>query len=167
MQYHFIDFGREIEYCGIKLYAKSRVINIHIPEGDTLTTEKRLDSYKKAYNFFKQTGHAVFVCDSWLLYPDNLNILPENSNTSDFLLDFQPLDIRQTYDFGDGWRIFGVGKSSLRPAELPRETSMQKAFAEWFDKGKKAGNAYCILIFDGEKIVTRCDRETYRKKYGY
>ena len=129
-----------------------------------------MDTYKKAFEFFKDRfdgKHIVICCNSWLLYPDNLNILPENSNTSDFLLDFQPLDIRQTYDFGDGWRIFGVGKSSLRPAELPRETSMQKAFAEWFDKGKKAGNAYCILIFDGEKIVTRCDRETYRKKYGY
>ncbi len=171
-QFDLSDFGEEFyEENGIFIKDSDFCLGLHIPSHiGPLTYETRLDTYKKAYEFFKDRFDGkpmVVCCGSWLLYPDNLNILPENSNASDFILDFQPLDIKQTYDFGDCWRIFNVGTSCLRPAELPRNTSMQKAFAEWFDKGKKAGSAYSILIFDGEKIVTRCDRETYRKKYGY
>jgi hypothetical protein len=129
-----------------------------------------MDTYKKAYEFFKDRFNGkpmVICCNSWLLYPDNLNILPENSNAADFILDFEPLDIRRTYDFGDCWRIFGQNKSCLKPAELQRDTSMQRAFAEWFDQGKKAGSAYSMIIFDGEKIVTRRTREEMREQYGY
>lgn len=172
LQFELSDFGEEFyEENGIFLKDSDFVLGLHIPSHlGPLTYEARLDSYKKAFEMFKDRFGGKYIavcCNSWLLYPDNLNILPEKSNASDFIRDFQPLDIRQTYDFGDGWRIFGAGKSSLRPKELPRKTSMQKAFAEWFDQGKKAGSAYCILIFDGEKIVTRCDRETYRQRYGY
>ena len=171
-QFDLSDFGEEFyDENGIHIKDSDFCLGLHIPSHlGPLTYETRLDSYKKAFEFFKDRfdgKHIVVCCSSWLLYPDNLNILPENSNSSDFILDFQPLDIKQTYDFGDCWRIFNVGKSSLRPADLPRNTTMQKAFAEWFDKGKKAGSAYSILIFDGEKILTRCDRETYRQKYGY
>lgn len=171
-QFDLSDFGEEFyDENGIHIKDSDFCLGLHIPSHlGPLTYETRLDSYKKAFEFFKDRfdgKHIVVCCGSWLLYPDNLNILPENSNSSDFILDFQPLDIKQTYDFGDCWRIFNVGKSSLRPADLPRNTTMQKAFAEWFDKGKKAGSAYSILIFDGEKILTRCDRETYRQKYGY
>ena len=111
--------------------------------------------------------HIIICCGSWLLYPDNLNILPEKSNTCDFILDFEPLDIKRTYDFGDCWRIFGQNKSCLKPEELQRDTTMQKAFAEWFDQGKKAGSAYSMIVFDGENILTRMTREEMKEKYGY
>ena len=171
-QFDLSDFGEEFyEENGISIKDSEFCLGLHIPSHiGPLTYETRMETYKKAYEFFKDKfgGKPMVVCcNSWLLYPDNLNILPEKSNASDFILDFQPLDIKQTYDFGDCWRIFNVGTSCLRPAELPRNTSMQKVFAEWFDQGKKAGSAYSILIFDGEKLLTRCDRETYRQKYGY
>lgn len=172
LQFELSDFGEEFyDNNGVFIKDSDFVLGLHIPSHlGPLTYEARIDSYKKAFEFFKDRfggKHIIICCGSWLLYPDNLNILPENSNASDFILDFEPLDITQTYDFGDGWRIFGQGKSSLRPADLPRKTTMQRAFAEWFDQGKKAGKAYSMIIFDGEKIVTRCDRETYRQKYGY
>lgn len=171
-QYELSDFGEEIyEDNGVVIKDSEFVLGMHIPSHlAPLTYETRMDSYKKAFEFFKDRfggKHIIVCCNSWLLYPDNLNILPEGSNASDFILDFEPLDIRRTYDFGDCWRIFGVGSSSSRPKELKRETKMQKAFAEWFDQGKKPGSAYSMIIFDGEKILTRCDRETYRQKYGY
>ena len=172
LQFEFSDFGEEFyDDNGVFIKDSEFVLGLHIPSHlGPLTYEARMDSYKKAFDFFKDRfdgKHIIICCNSWLLYPDNLNILPENSNAADFILDFEPLDIKKTYDFGDCWRIFGQGKSCLKPAELQRETKMQKAFAEWFDQGKKAGSAYSMIIFDGEKIVTRCDRETYRQKYGY
>ena len=171
-QYDLSDFGEEFyDKNGIFIKDSEFCLGMHIPSHlGPITYEARMDSYKKAFELFKDRfdgKHIVICCNSWLLYPDNLNILPENSNTADFILDFEPLDIKQTYDFGDCWRIYGQNKSCLRPAELQRDTTMQKAFGEWFDQGKKAGSAYSMIIFDGEKIVTRCDRETYRQKYGY
>ena len=46
---------------------------------------------------------------------------------------------------------------------------MQRAYMDWFAQGKKAGTAYCLLIFDMEtgEIVTRCSREEYKERYGY
>lgn len=170
-QYEFSDFCTDL-YCehGVTVKDSEFVVGMHIPSHlGGLTYDVRLDSYKKAYAFFKdrfKDGKAIFCCNSWLLYPDNQNILPENSNVSDFLRDFEPLDITRTYDFGDGWRVFG--SDAHKPvAELPRNTSMQRAFAEWFEQGKKPGHAYCILIFDGENILTRNTREEYREKFGY
>lgn len=171
-QYDLSDFGEEFyDDNGVFIKDSEFCLGMHIPSHlGPLTYEVRMDSYKKAFEMFKDRfggKYIVICCNSWLLYPDNLNILPENSNTADFILDFEPLDIRRTYDFGDCWRIFGQNKSCLRPAELQRDTSMQRAFAEWFDQGKKAGSAYSMIIFDGEKIVTRRTREEMREQYGY
>lgn len=171
-QFDLSDFGEEFyDNNGVFIKDSDFALGLHIPSHlGPLTYEVRMDTYKKAFDFFKDRfdgKHIIICCSSWLLYPDNLNIIPANSNAADFILDFEPLDITKTYDFGDCWRIFGQGKSCLKPAELQRDTTMQRAFAEWFDQGKKAGKAYSIIIFDGEKIVTRCDRETYRQKYGY
>ena len=171
-QYDLSDFGEEFyEGHGIHIKDSEFCLGMHIPSHqEPLTYEVRLDSYKKAFEFFKvrfDGKHIIICCGSWLLYPDNLNILPEKSNTCDFILDFEPLDIKRTYDFGDCWRIFGQNKSCLKPEELQRDTTMQKAFAEWFDQGKKAGSAYSMIVFDGEKILTRMTREEMKEKYGY
>ena len=159
---------------GVELYDSDFVVGMHIPSNQgPLTYEARLDSYRRAYNFFKDKfknpRYGIFCCHSWLLYPDNQNILPEKSNISDFLRDFEPLEVTWTYDFGDQWRIFGV-KNDRKPVdELPQNTSMQRAYVEWFKKGKKPGHAYGIIVYDSETdtILTRCTREEYKEKYGY
>lgn len=171
-EYEFGTFNKEFyNKNGICINKGDFILGLHIPSHlEPLTYEVRLDSYKKAFELFKNKfdgKHIVICCHSWLLYPDNLNILPKNSNAADFILDFEPLDITQSYGFGDAWRIYGQNKSSLRPSELQRDTSMQRAFAEWFDKGKKSGSALSILVFDGEKILTSSTRNEYKTKYGY
>ena len=171
-QYDLSDFGEEFyDGHGIHIKDSEFCLGMHIPSHmGPLTYDVRLDSYKRAFEFFKDRfdgKHIIICCNSWLLYPDNLNILPEKSNAADFILDFEPLDIKRTYDFGDCWRLFGQNKSCLKPEELQRDTTMQRAFAEWFDQGKKAGSAYSMIIFDGEKILTRMTREEMKEKYGY
>lgn len=171
-QYELADFCEDYyEEHGIVLKDSEFVLGMHIPSHlGSLDEETRMDSYKKAYEFFKDKfngGPMVVCCGSWLLYPDNLNILPEKSKVREFILDYEPLDITRTYDFGDAWRIYGVENEHKRVHELPRNTSMQRAFAEWFEQGKKCGHAYCILIFDGEKLLTRNTREEFKEKFGY
>lgn len=158
---------------GVELFEDEPIIGMHIPSHQgPITYEYRLDSYKKAAEFFKAKfpkGKMIVECNSWLLYPDNLNIFNENSNVSDFLRDWEPLDIRRTYDFGDAWRVFGVEQEKRPLDKLTGTSGMQKAYMNWFAQGKKPGTAYCILIFDMEtnEIITRCSREEYKKRYGY
>lgn len=175
LQFENSDFCCDMyENHGITLFDSEYVVGMHIPSNQgPLTYEARLDAYRKACHFFKDKfkdqRYGIFCCHSWLLYPDNQNILPEKSNISDFLRDFEPLEITWTYDFGDQWRVFGV-KNNRKPVdELPQNTSMQKAYVEWFKKGKKPGTAYGIVIYDSETdtILTRCTREEYKEKYGY
>ncbi len=175
LQFENTDFCCDMyENHGIKLFDSEYVVGMHIPSNQgPLTYEARLDAYRKAHAFFKDKfkdpRYGIFCCHSWLLYPDNQNILPEKSNISDFLRDFEPLEITWTYDFGDQWRVFGV-KNNRKPVdELPQNTSMQRAYVEWFKKGKKPGNAYGIVIYDSETdtILTRHTREEYKELYGY
>ena len=159
---------------GVELYDSDFVVGMHIPSNQgPLTYEARLDSYRKAHAFFKDKfkdpRYGIFCCHSWLLYPDNVNILPEKSNIVDFLLDFEPLEIKWTYDFGDQWRVFGVSNNRKPIDELPQNTSMQRAYVEWFRKGKKPGTAYGIVVYDSETdtILTRQDRDEYIAQYCY
>ncbi len=137
---------------GIEIKEDTPMINIHIPEGDSLTKEKRLDAYKRAYKFYNCEGMAAFACSSWLLYPKQEEFLPATSNILDFMHDF-----RITYsedNNGDMWRVFG---SAWRPKDnnwdlLPENTGLQRAYKAWLKKGGSGGEAFGIFLFDGEKI---------------
>ena len=157
LQFHRIGYPHdwpEFTVAGIKLKPGDPIINIHIPEGDALTREKRLEAYKMAYHFFSQTGHAVFMCDSWLLYPGLNDFLPEKSNILDFMRDFVEVkhSEKPALTFGDLWRIFGR-LDSYEPENLPRNTSVQRAFAKRIEEGGNLGCGSCVFAFDGENIL--------------
>lgn len=173
-QFETNEFGQNYyNEFGVELHEDDFILGMHIPSHlEPITYEVRLDSYKKAAEFFKDrfpNGKMLVECGSWLLYPDNLNIFSEKSNVRDFVLDWEPLDIKRTYDFGDAWRVFGVEQGKKPLNELKGTSTMQKAYMDWFAQNKKVGTASCILIFDMEKgeIVTRCTREEYKERYGY
>ncbi len=143
-----------VTICGIKIEKGSRVLNIHIPEGDGITKEKRMDSYRRAYKFFGQTGHAVFMCSSWLLYPGHCEFLPETSNMVDFIKDFHLYNIHHgngnlTRVFGDKW-IEANGNYDL----LPQKTSAQRAFVKHVKSGGTSGHALGFFVFDGKEIIS-------------
>ncbi len=159
-EYDMHKFGfSKYEIEGDKIEKDMFCLGMHIPSHlESLTEEIRLDSYKKAYNFFKEkfpTKYMYVLCGSWLLYPDNAKILPASSKTVEFLKDFDILQYSTQYDFGDQWRVFGIKHEKTEPKDLPRNTSMQRAFAEWLEKGNRAGSGSGVLVFDGEKVLTR------------
>lgn len=135
-----------------------RVRSIHIPSsGEPFDQAARLDSYKKAYEYFKDElngGPLVCVCHSWLLYPEYGKILPETSNIVSFQKDFELVSADQGEEFDDAWRLFG--RDYQKPLEdLPERTSMQRAFKKHLLSGGKTGEGFGVLVFDGEKIVNR------------
>lgn len=125
------------------------VINVHIPEGGAMTSEMRLDSYKRAYKMF---GLNVFVIESYLLYPKQFDFLPENSNILSLMREYDIIRHGEDDTMKDMWRIFGRREKFI-PSELPRDTSLQRAYADHLAKTGKNGWGYGVMIFDGEKIV--------------
>ena len=142
--------------CGKVLRYGDPVINFHIPSsGVPITDEARYDSYKKAYEFYKDKlvdGVAIFRCNSWLLYPGHREFLPQNSNILRFMDDFDIVSYKVWPELGDLWRIFGRYAENS-PDELPTDTALRRAYAERIRSGGDLGKGFGYIIFDGEKIL--------------
>lgn len=154
MTYEGEDFAMS---CGKTFKAGDKYINMHIPSrGIPLTDEVRLASYKAAYPHFVylfEDGIVIFGCSSWLLYPRHKEFLPEGMNLLKFMGDFEMVSGKETPDdFHDRWRVFGR-YTDLPDDQLPKDTSMRRAYAEWLQAGNPTGRGFGIIAFDGEKIL--------------
>ncbi len=142
---------------GITIKKGDKTIGFHIPSsGIPLTDDIRIDSYKKAYEFFKDDvrtdGILIFECGSWLLYDGNREILSENSNTVKFINDFQICQSKDKPKFYDAWRVFGKAGYG-NPKKWPEDTAMRRAFKNHVLKGGKTGSGHGFVLFDGEKVI--------------
>lgn len=142
--------------CGKVIKKGDRYIGFHIPSsGVPLTDEVRLNSYKEAYkrvSKFFDDGIVIFGCGSWLLYPKHREFLPERLNIRRFMDDFEIISWDEKENFHDAWRIFGY-ESDLPFDQLPRDTTLRKAYADWLSAGNKGGSGFGLIAFDGEKIL--------------
>ena len=133
---------------------------IHIPSsGEPFTLEERMKSYKMAYDFYtRETGSKYLVCDcgSWLLLPEYQNVFPEGGSAKDFYRDFDILFSYEEDEFGDAWRVFG-NIYDKKFEDYPEDTRMRRAFKKHLIDGGKNGYGVGILVFDGEKLLTRKD----------
>jgi hypothetical protein len=131
--------------------------SLHIPaSGMPFDRESRVAALKEAYEFFKSQLNGsplVCRCHSWILYPDYKELYPVGSNLRDFFEDFDIVGVDHHESFGDIWRVFGKDKDKPY-AELPENTTLQKAFKEYLLNGGKSGEGLGMFIFDGEKIIT-------------
>ncbi len=144
------------EYTGKEIHLKNgdAVYNVHIPSSGKLDMDSVVQSMKKAYEFYHETGNMAIVCSSWLLDPDIREAFPENSNIKKFGDCFDIIMKREDDTFKDAWRIFSKNYNG-NPLELPKETTLQKNVAKWLEKGIKTGEGYGVTVFDGEKIHIR------------
>lgn len=136
---------------------ENMVINVHIPSGSRLPYDQVLDAYRQAYHWFSQyqtNGKLAFACWSWLMYDKLPQIAGENTNTYQFIMDYELLMSQQDADFSDCWRLFDVEYTG-DPRVLPRNGGLRKRYAEFLEQGGTAGIGYGIAIFDGEKFLSR------------
>ena len=156
LQYEYADFKLDkFEVAGNILKKGDKIINMHIPSSGSFSKNKRMDSYKRAFEFYKDDfgGKPIpMVCHSWLLYPEHREFLPEHLNIRSFMEDFTYIEGETEDKFENDWRVFGKDCSKA-PNELPQETSLQKAYAEHLIAGGKTGSGYGMFFFDGEKIL--------------
>ena len=145
------------------VYAKgSPSLVCHIPSsGVPLTDDVRLDSYKRAYVFYRKyfpelfgNGPLIITCSSWLLYPAHRDFLPPHLNILRFMDDFDIVRSREVEGFSNNWRVYGR-YAGLPYEQLPEDTALRRAYKEHLIKTGVAGDGYGVIIFDGEKITNR------------
>ncbi|MBR3967509.1 MAG: DUF5596 domain-containing protein [Clostridia bacterium] len=147
LQYEMKLFDKEYKDENVHLTPDMKAISIHIPSSGPLTKELREDSYRRAKEFFKDyfgDQPTLFMCSSWLLFPAHEEMIPK-SNIVDFMHDFNIFESTESEKFGELWRIFD-DKYSLPYEELPRDTSMRRAYAERLCAGKKLGKGIGFFI---------------------
>lgn len=123
-----------------------KAINIHIPSRGPLDAKEVLDSFDLAAKFYADEfpgDEVLFHCHSWLLFPGHEVMLPKSSRIRQFSEMFTHVytDIDKTKH--DMWRIFGSADIS-KPEELPRDSGLRRAYADWLAEGKPVGSAMGI-----------------------
>lgn len=153
LEFHVVPYKGEDRTVGDQLLKNGDdIINIHIPSsGEPFDEAARYDSYEKAYHFFKEKFSKdvkVFHCHSWLLYKEQEKFLPEKSNIRGFMKDFNIVSSEEYETPRDNmWRIFGK-YADLPANELPRDTSLRRAYAEWFEAGNTCGFGRGYFMWD-------------------
>ncbi len=126
------------------------VINVHIPSLGPLLYDDCKASFKKAAFYFKdyfKDKPVVFVCHSWLLYPEHREFLPTNSNILKFMSFFDITSSEISENKSDLWRIF-YKDWEKEPKDLPRNTSIQRAYADWLMQGNSIGTGSGVLFYE-------------------
>lgn len=156
LQYEMIEQDTTLVIGGHLISQGDIVINMHIPSSGRLTIPDCIESFCKAEEFYKdyfKERPTVFVCHSWLLFPYHLEFLPKNSNIRNFLKLFTIYNTDIDEKQSDLWRIFY--QDAKKPKEeLPRTTSLQKAYADWLLKEKPVGCGEGIFLFENGRILS-------------
>ncbi len=147
LQFEIILFGDyyKKEDRGIPLDKK--VINVHIPRsGLPLSPESVDEAFMLAREFYKkEVGEdPIFVCFSWLLYPDNEKILPPHTNIYKFMKRFEIIYSAHNKNGENLWRLFDTDEKN--PDRLPANSSVRRAYIEHLKKGGKTGAGLGIII---------------------
>jgi hypothetical protein len=146
LQFEIVKFERNYDKNGVKLTPDSRVINVHIPRTGTPMDKESCDkAYAQAREFFKdEVGeNCPFICYSWLLYPENKNILSPKSNTYRFMSEYDVIEsVNNNGD--DLWRLFDTDEKD--PNKLPTDSSFRRAYVEHLKNGGKVGEGLGVKI---------------------
>ena len=147
LQFELHEFDRDYTAGDVTIHKGDKAINMHIPRsGQPLSPALYEESFARAKAFFKDTfptdQPALFVCHSWLLYPDTTKFVPPHLNVYKFLSEFTILDSH--YNNGeDLWRLFDTLEQ--HPDRLPADTSLRRAFVAHLQNGGRVGWGFGIL----------------------
>lgn len=142
---------------GLDIEQTTPVLGVHIPRtGEKLDYESVKKSYEDATNFVKKhfkeqfSGKVVFVLRTWMLFDRLKGVLSPQSNLMRFCGDYDVFVHYDYPDYAEAWRIFDKpyeGDLSV----LPKNTTLQKFFANIIKKGEKIGGGAGVYCLDFEK----------------
>ena len=117
------------------------VLSMHIPSGGGMTPEKSLDSFRKAFAFFRKyfpdKFYPAIVCKSWIGNPQFLELLPQSNlaklmrNARLFPLPSSGID---GIHFIFGWEM--VKKYGTDYGKYPHDNSIRRAMLSVLERGE-------------------------------
>ena len=129
---------------------KSRVLNIHIPEGARLDYSECEKSVLLARNFFSEHfpdyDYKGFVCDSWLLDPRNEEFMSTDSNIMKFSNLFCTVLKPHKNNKEIIRRLWGKQNEKTDFSLLSENTDLQKRTKKYLLSGGKTGNGYGFIL---------------------
>lgn len=162
LQYEVFPFGYEEYTCGnVSLKKGDTVYSCHIPSSGKLTYDLCMDSFQKAYEFFKPnlSGDIIpIVSDTWILYKPYIEqVYPKGSNLKQFAELFDVINCYQVGDdFPDAWRVFHQMYDG-NTEKLPADTTLRRNFIKYINGGGDFGYGYGIILYDGKmKKIINC-----------
>ena len=81
---------------------------------------------------------------STYLFKKHKEMLKSSSNIVSFIDDFTWLSDYEYQDYNETWRIFGKFFTSIE--DMPKENSIQKAYATIIERGEKTGGAEGVFF---------------------
>ena len=155
LQFEIKKFGKEATVCGVSITPDTTVIGVHIPSSGKLVREEYLESYARAEKFFSYlfpAGKTIFICNSWMLFPEHKVMLPETSGIRIFTEDYSLVEASYSKPLQRPWPIFYNYQNS--PADqLPTDTSLERAYAERYKKGLPSGMGLGVIIYENGKTL--------------
>lgn len=129
---------------------KSRVLNIHIPEGARLDYSECEKSVLLARMFFSEYfpeyDYKGFVCDSWLLDPRNTEFMSADSNIMKFSNLFCTVLKPHKNNKEIIRRLWGKQNEKTDFSLLSEDTDLQKRTKKYLLSGGKTGNGYGFIL---------------------
>jgi hypothetical protein len=141
LQFQPIAFDRDLEVDGRKIAKHQIVLNVHIPSGEPLTPLSVEKSFVLARAFFRGAS-PVYVCHSWLLYPELSEVLSTDSNILQFQKQFYIYEVDEQSKEAEQ-RIFN--KVSADPSSYEAQSSLQRSAKAYLEAGHKLGSGYGIM----------------------
>ena len=149
LQYDMTTFKNTYSGHGIELSEGSPILNVHIPRtGTRLDYELVKDSYRQAIEFFApwfKGAPVAFMCNSWLLYPKNKEILAPTSNLYKFMSDYDVFFTKDFSNYREMWRLFDTQITEDIDA-LPQDTSLRRAYADIMRRGEPLGTSHGVYV---------------------
>ena len=154
LQYEEWPFNQdEYTFDGITIKRDDIIVRLHIPSSGKLLIEDVKESFALAYKTFpKRDGKVFFMCTSWMLFPNFIEIFDKNSNLYKFAELFDPAGVMYHDQFKDAWRIFGTNDTS-DTSKLPANSSLQKEFIKYIEETHIYGLGTGVVVCDETGII--------------
>lgn len=144
LQFETCYAGDDCTVNGKEVRKGMKALAIHIPRTMTpLTRESRLDSYRKAIEFYADEFEGkpiLFACHSWLLSEEMPLILRDGSNIKSFCEDFVIVKYEKAKvgEYHDAWRLFDMEYTG-NIDDFPGNSSLRHDYKEYLKNGGVMG----------------------------
>ena len=144
------------EVNGKKISRGEKVVLCYFPTIDMPSPEQCVESFKKAYEFFRKdfkTDDMCFVCTSWMLYPVHRDFLSPGDPILTVMDSFRLVSGKPMRGNPDYWCIFKRFYKKNDKEDLFIDSPLEIKYNEYIKAGNSMGRGTGVLFFDGKDFV--------------